>query len=50
MEVEFHLATGQSATASTPASGVTFGVPPGFMDASGQTASGAPTWILWFCR
>ena len=33
--------TGQSATASTPASGVTFGVPPGFLDASGQTASGA---------
>ena len=33
--------TGQSATTSTPASGVTFGVPPGFLDASGQTASGA---------
>ena len=26
---------------STPASGVTLGVPPGFLDASRQTASGA---------
>ena len=33
--------TGQSAAASTPVSGVAFGVPPGFLDTSGQTASGA---------
>ena len=32
--------TGQSATPSTPQSTATFGVPPGFLDASGQTASG----------
>ena len=33
--------TGQSATASTPVSTATFGMPPGFLDVSGQTASGA---------
>ena len=33
--------TGQSAPPSTPVSTATFGVPPGFLDASGQIASGA---------
>ena len=33
--------TGQSATASTPVSTATFGMPPGFLDVSGQPASGA---------
>ena len=33
--------TGQSATPSTLQSTATFGVPPGFLDASGQIASGA---------
>ena len=33
--------TGQSATRSTPVSTANFGVPPGFLDASGQIASGA---------
>ena len=33
--------TWQTATASTPASTATFGMPPGFLDVSGQSASGA---------
>ena len=44
MEVEIHLEPGrqgQSATASTPVSTATFGMPPGFLDVSGQPASGA---------
>ena len=44
MEMEIHLEPGrqgslpQSATASTPASAATFGVPPDFVDTSGQIA------------
>ena len=33
--------TGPSATSTPPSSGPTFAVPPGFLDGSGQTASGA---------